>query len=146
MSQNNVVISAKGATPPVNTFIFRPYYAISEHVKGPKIYGAAKCLFLSALLRMVSNCIRPCSAPHDRCNRITGLRRRPRDSKSPCPSAICKVSPGNSLSHDPNLSVLTISISSLQTLNGPFFETMGLPRTGMEKLHATRNFHEVAVR
>jgi len=89
MSQNNVVISAKGATPPVNTFIFRPYYAISEHVKGPKIYGAAKCLFLSALLRMVSNCIRPYSAPHDRCNRITGLRRRPRDSKSPCPSAIC---------------------------------------------------------
>src|SRR6266436_4841402 len=54
--------------------------------------------------------------------------------------------PGNSLSHDPTLSILTISISYLQTLNGPFFETMGLPRTGMEKLHATRNFHEVAVR
>jgi hypothetical protein len=28
----------------------------------------------------------------------------------------------------------------------PLSETMGLARTGMEKLHATRNFHEVAVR
>src|SRR5712664_3024009 len=54
MSQNSVVISAKGATPPVFAFLFRPYYAISQHVKRPKSYGAAKCLFLSALLRMVS--------------------------------------------------------------------------------------------
>src|SRR2546429_4687204 len=103
MSQNNVVISANGATPPVFAFLFRAYYAISEHVKGPKIYGAAKCLFLSALLRMVSNCIRPCSAPHDRCNRITGLRRRPRDSKSPGASASCNCQKERSEEHTSEL-------------------------------------------
>src|SRR5712691_11028806 len=62
MSQNSVVISVNGATPPVFAFLFRAYYAISEHVKGPKIYGAEKCLFLSALLRMfptVSGLVRP---------------------------------------------------------------------------------------
>jgi hypothetical protein len=37
-------------------------------------------LFSSALLRMDSSCVRPDSVPPARCNRNTGLRRRPRDS------------------------------------------------------------------
>jgi hypothetical protein len=32
------------------------------------------------------------------------------------------------------------------TMRGPVSGTMGVSRTCMEKLHATRNFHEVAVR
>src|SRR5882762_604498 len=68
MSQNNVVISVKGAAPSMLALVIRPYHSMNANVKGYEIYCAAIRLFPSVLLRMVSNCIRPCSTPRTRCD------------------------------------------------------------------------------
>src|SRR5260370_13982106 len=71
MSQNSVVISDKGAAPLIFASNSRLYHSMNENVKRYEIYGVSTRVFPSALLRMVSNCVRPDSAPPVRCNRIT---------------------------------------------------------------------------
>src|SRR5437870_7599182 len=72
MSQNKVVISVKDAAPSMFALVIGPYHSMNANVKGYDIYGAAVRLFTSALLRTISNCIRPGSAPRTRCNSYYG--------------------------------------------------------------------------